>query len=566
MKRKGDGPVIRWILRRSRTQFAPMAVLLLVNMLLAFLAVAFALLCREILDSVGGASKELSRMLTFAGFLLGLILVQFLLQFISRSLLERIKGRLDISFKSSLFSSILRKSYGAVTGYHSGELLNRLVNDVTVVTDGITTLLPGLVSMITRLGSAFAALVVLDRMFAGIFLAGGLLLFFLTRLFRSMLKQLHKRVQEADGKVRSFLQEALANLLMLKAFSIEEKTQQKARQLQEDHFLARMKQRTVNVAANSGIGLLFEAGYLFSLVFCAYKLFLGTMTFGTLTAILQLVNQVQSPFVGLSGLMPKYYAALASAERIMEIEAMAEEGGGPETAADPTHAGMPDPSSIYDSLEAIVFSHVTFAYPGCPAVLRDVSFSIKRNEFLAVTGLSGIGKSTVLKLLLGVYPVGSGEVFFQTTGGRIPVSWQTRGLFAYVPQGNFMMSGTIRENLLFVRGDASEEELQQALRISCAADFVKALPDGLETCMNEKGGGLSEGQVQRLAIARAILSKAPILLLDEVTSALDEETEASLLKNLKALSDITCIIISHKKAAVDLCDKTLTIREGSVSI
>ena len=129
-----------------------------------------------------------------------------------------------------------------------------------------------------------------------------------------------------------------------------------------------------------------------------------------------------------------------------------------------------------------------------------------------------------------------------------------------------MMSGTIRENLLFVRGDATEEELQQALRISCAADFVKALPDGLETCMNEKGGGLSEGQVQRLAIARAILSKAPILLLDEVTSALDEETEASLLKNLKALSDITCIIISHKKAAVDLCDKTLTIREGSVSI
>ena len=565
MKRKGDGPTLRWIFRNSKKQFAPLAVLLLIQILLSVLTVLFALLCREILDSVSAPQKDLSRMLTFAGLLLGLVLFQFLLQLISRNMLERIKAKLEISLKSSLFSSILRKKYGEITGYHSGELLNRLVNDVVVVTDGITTILPGLVSMITKLASAFAALILLDKMFAVIFLVGGVLLFLLTRLFRSLLKRMHKQVQETDGKVRSFLQEALANLLMIKAFSIEQKAQKKADDLQQLHFAARMKQRTVNIFANSGIGLLFQAGYLFSLVFCAYKLFLGVMSFGTLTAILQLVNQVQSPFVNLSGLMPKYYAALASAERIMEIEEMPNES---EPCSFSNHGPTEklDARSFYSSLERVVFSHVSFSYPSSSPVLRDVSFSIERNEFLAVTGLSGIGKSTVLKLLLGVYPTDSGEIFFESAQGRVPVSWQTRELFAYVPQGNFIMSGTIRENLLFVKGDATEEELHWALRISCAQEFLQTLPDGLDTMMNEKGSGLSEGQIQRLAIARAVLSKAPILLLDEVTSALDEETEARLLRNLKELSDITCIIISHKKAAVDLCDKTLTIFNGSVSI
>lgn len=279
------------------------------------------------------------------------------------------------------------------------------------------------------------------------------------------------------------------------------------------------------------------------------------MTYGTVTAIIQLVNQVQSPFVSLSGIMPKYYTTIASAERIMELDDLPNE-----KEINKKEINVLD---TYKNLNSVEFENISFKYDR-DIILDNTSLSIKKGDFVAIMGISGIGKSTLLKLLLGVFNLNFGKIYLDTNNGKIPIDKNTRKLFSYVPQGNMLISGTIKDNITFINPDASDAEIEEAIRISCAKQFIDELPLGLETVIGEKGLGLSEGQVQRLAIARSLLADSPILLLDEATSALDEKTEKEFLTNLKALDNVTCIIVSHKKAALDICNKTIQIKNGKI--
>ena len=279
------------------------------------------------------------------------------------------------------------------------------------------------------------------------------------------------------------------------------------------------------------------------------------MTYGTVTAIIQLVNQVQSPFVSLSGIMPKYYTTIASAERIMELDDLPNE-----KEINKKEINVLD---TYKNLNSVEFENISFKYDR-DIILDNTSLSIKKGDFVAIMGISGIGKSTLLKLLLGVFNLNFGKIYLDTNNGKIPIDKNTRKLFSYVPQGNMLISGTIKDNITFINPDASDAEIEEAIRISCAKQFIDELPLGLETVIGEKGLGLSEGQVQRLAIARSLLANSPILLLDEATSALDEKTEKEFLTNLKALDNVTCIIVSHKKAALDICNKTIQIKNGKI--
>lgn len=279
------------------------------------------------------------------------------------------------------------------------------------------------------------------------------------------------------------------------------------------------------------------------------------MTYGTVTAIIQLVNQVQSPFVSLSGIMPKYYTTIASAERIMELDDLPNEKE--------INKKEIDVLDTYKNLNSVEFENISFKYDR-DIILDNTSLSIKKGDFVAIMGISGIGKSTLLKLLLGVFNLNFGKIYLDTNNGKIPIDKNTRRLFSYVPQGNMLISGTIKDNITFINPDASDAEIEEAIRISCAKQFIDELPLGLETVIGEKGLGLSEGQVQRLAIARSLLADSPILLLDEATSALDEKTEKEFLTNLKALDNVTCIIVSHKKAALDICNKTIQIKNGKI--
>ena len=222
-----------------------------------------------------------------------------------------------------------------------------------------------------------------------------------------------------------------------------------------------------------------------------------------------------------------------------------------------------DTIETYDKLQSISFKDISFKYDR-DIILDNTSLNIKKGDFVAIMGISGIGKSTLLKLLLGVFSVNGGSISLKLSDGEITVDRHTRKLFAYVPQGNMLLSGTIRDNLTFINSGATDEEIEKAIKISCAKQFIDELPLGLETVIGEKGMGLSEGQIQRLAIARSLLSKSPVLLLDEATSALDEETEKQFLMNLKQLENKTCIIVSHKKAALEICNKYVQIVDSKI--
>jgi ATP-binding cassette subfamily B protein len=329
--------------------------------------------------------------------------------------------------------------------------------------------------------------------------------------------------------------------------------EEKSEKLQQENFSVKMKRKNYAVVGHATYNFIFSAGYVFALIFGAVKLLNGIVGFGygDLSAILQLVNNVQVPFASLSGVMPKYYAMLSSAERLIEIENLEEE------KIDASFNAI----ETYKTLKGISFKGVTFAYDR-DLVLNGADFYANKGEIISIKGTSGIGKSTLIKLMLGVYDLSGGEIVLDTLGGEIPLNSQTRKMFSYVPQGNLIFSGSILDNVTFATREYNETQLKECIKASCA-EFIFDLPNGLDTIVGENGLGLSEGQVQRIAIARALLAKAPILLLDEATSALDEETEKRLLVNLKELNQTT-FIISHRKSAFSVSDKIIQIKNKKI--
>lgn len=296
--------------------------------------------------------------------------------------------------------------------------------------------------------------------------------------------------------------------------------------------------------------LVFTFGYYGALAWGALQISRGIITFGTLTAFLQILQQIKAPFRNVSGLIPQYYTMQASAERLMELEMMEDESF--ETIIE-------DVKTFSETLESLVVEDLTFGYDKDHKVLDHCSVNFKKGELTLLVGESGAGKSTLMKLLLDFMPYEKGHIYFKTTHGIIPLDAGSRSVFSYVPQGNMMMSGTIRDNLTFCHEGASDQDLQHACEVACIWDYIETLPLGLDTPLKERGDGLSMGQVQRLAIARAILDDAPILLLDECTASLDASTEQQVLKNLKALHTKTIICISHTNAAKAYCDAMLVM-------
>jgi ATP-binding cassette subfamily B protein len=342
---------------------------------------------------------------------------------------------------------------------------------------------------------------------------------------------------------------------VVKSFEAEDMVTDNAKKLQNDNYIIKRKRNTLSVISSSAFSFVFMLGYTFGLVWGAYNIVQGNITYGVLTEIVSLISQIQGPISGLTSLFPTYFAATASAERIMEIENLPNEKNVNEKI---------NVKETYNKLKFIVFDNITFSYDR-DIILDNTSLKIDKGDFVAIMGITGIGKSTLMKLLMSVFKLDSGSIYLDTVDkNKIYVDKSLRKMFAYVPQGNFLLSGTIRENITFVCPDATDEEIYKVLDLACARDFVDKLPQGLETKLGERGVGLSEGQVQRLAIARALLTEAPILLLDECTSALDEETEKLLLTNLKELKNKTCIIITHKKAALAICNKEVCIEDKKI--
>ena len=408
-------------------------------------------------------------------------------------------------------------------------------------------------------------MIVLDWRFACVLLPCGILLILLTYAFRKVLKRLHKQVQERDGKLRIFLQEHISSMMIIRSFAAEQQTEDDAITKMQAHKSARMKKNHFSNFCNIGFGIAMNGMYLFGVCYCGYGILLGTISYGTLTAITQLISQIQAPFANITGYLPRFYAMAASAERLMEIEDFRNDSENTALDIDTVKKyyanglrsfGLRNADFTYypavDSIKDLSKAHQ-------PIVLKNISIEIGKGEYVAFTGHSGCGKSTVLKLLMSIYKLDSGERFLTDTDGEKPLTPEWHRLFAYVPQGNQLMSGTIREVVAFAdKADMqSDERINRALRIACADDFIADLDGGIDTLLGERGTGLSEGQMQRIAIARAIFSDSPILLLDEATSALDSDTEKRLLQNLRSMTDKTVVIVTHRPAALEICDRVI---------
>lgn len=542
--------VIQWVTRRMRRRIPALALLTAASAGNSLFGVLFALGSKEVINCAVSGDKDalIHAVVIQALIVLGLLAMLTLQRFLNHWL----SAELDRDWKRDLTHKILHCDYARVADYHSGELINRLNNDVHAIDDGVLTILPSLATMATRLVAVVIVLFAMSPLITGAVLIAGVAIALLSNFARKYLRDLSKRVSAANGKVSGFLQEIFEKLMIVQAMNVEQEIELRSAGLLEERFALQKKRWKILLAANSAISVLGQVSGFAALVWCAFGIAEGTMTFGELTAVTQLVSQLQGPFVNFSSVLPKYIALIAAGERLMELEDACR-------VEDTTVTQ----SITYDRIQHIRAEELGFSY-GRDNVFSGCSFCLPKGAFAVIVGPSGIGKSTLLKLLLGIFAPSEGKLYFSGDSGAVPADRRTRALFAYVPQGNLLFSGTLRENLLLTKPDATQEEIDWAIYVSHMDAYLPQLPQGLDTLLGENAHGLSEGQAQRLSIARAVLSDAPILLLDEATSALDGESEAVVLQRIRQLKDKTCIAVTHRPGAVALADWKLEVTGGSI--
>ncbi len=558
---------------------------------LAGISVYYALLLRTVID----AAVAGDRTAFFSGIVRFVVLaaIQITLQAVNRWLRAKTNAVLDKRIKSRLYHALLTRDYASVAAVHSGEWMNRLTGDAGTVAGTVVSLIPNVVGMLVRLVGSLLVIAMLEPRFLYVILPAAALVVLVSAGFRNILRSMYLAIRESEGRLRVFLQESLTNLLVVRCYSAEKEMAGRAEERMDEAIATRMRRVRFSNFCNTGYTAVMRCVSVLVVAFCGYGILLGTMTYGTFTAISTLIGQAEGPISNLSGILPRYYAMMASVDRLLEAEGYAEE-------KEPSYDLTEIRRRYGEDFAGLSLEHLRFSYlppvkgkrGNMPIVLKDVSLEVAKGDYVALVGPSGCGKSTLLKLLMSLYPPDDGEcrvllneeatavsgstaegadrgkpaqaaavqdreIPVQSAAVQEPLDSRWRRLFAYVPQGNQLMTGTIREILAFSDEEAMrrDEELWQALRTACAEEFVVELEEGLDAELGERGAGLSEGQMQRLAIARAVFSDRPVLLLDECTSSLDAETEEKLLLNLRRMTDRTVLIVTHRKAALSICDK-----------
>lgn len=544
MKKEDNKATLKWIYARTKRFLPAVAVTSLISAFTAVSYVLLALITKRVLDI---ATKNAAGSLAAAGTaLFAVIAVQVILSACQSLLNAYVNGRLTLSLRSYLFTLICRKRYSQISRYHSGDILNRLTSDVDVVVSSSVSIIPSVVSTVAKITAGIGAMIFMNPIIAAVILVLGITVPAIGRAINKKYKYMHKECQRTEGKTRSFMQECFENIVVIKSFASEKPFVKRLTVFMEDNFRLKIKRTGISVLASICLYTFFTAGYYAVLLWGAGGLAAGTLTYGTLMAFLQLISQLRAPLQNVSGILPQYYSALASAERLIELEKTEDE-------KPPLEKESAD--RLKDNFESLDINGLCFGY-GREAVIENCSFKIEKNKITAVTGESGSGKSTLFKLILGLYSPTAGSI---TVNGKIPVDASVRGLFAYVPQGNMVLSGTVKDNITLCNPDVDEERLINAAKAAEIYDYISSLPDGFDTVLSERGAGLSEGQIQRISIARALLTEAPVLLLDEATSALDETTETRVLENIKAMSAKTVVFITHRNTSLKVCDRIIRV-------
>lgn len=521
----------------TKKQIPLIFLLCAISFLVSVCSVKFSLASKNVVDAAVSQADIFSAIIP----LIILLLVQLILNILYSFIFTVAHGKMLNNMRADFFKSVLRKDYYSISGFHSAELVNRITGDCSIVCESVFGIFPTVVSMLVTVVYGFIILYSLDKALAFFCVIAGPVIVLASALYRKKMKVLHKEARRYDGLLKSFMQECVRNLPIIKCFTAENKIGLHSDSIQTKLYGISIKRNILSVSATILLFIAMTSGYYIALAWSAYRLSLGLISFGTLVAVTNLVGQITEPFSSLSTLIPKFFSMAASFERLTELDSISEERTEIKTL--PT-------------VESVNIENICFSYDET-SVLDNFCLSVNRGEMVALYGESGIGKSTLLHLITGILHPHSGRIYVKTAEGEFDLDETTRSNFAYVPQRSMLISGTVAQNICFMK-DYDEKLMLRCAELACIGDFISALPDGFETLIGEDGEGLSGGQIQRLAIARALYYQADILLLDEATSAVDEETEQQILSNIKQLG-LTCVVVTHRSSAADVCHKAFKI-------
>lgn len=537
----------KWLFSYTKPYIPSLSVMLLFQIAASLLSLGMSLISKNIIDRAT-AGKGIAY--SIAAFVTVLIVSQTIT--ILTSLVSVvISEKFSFGIRRNVYEKILHTNWLSVSKYHTGDLMTRLTSDTDAVANGISGTIPSILILIVQLTSSFITLFVFDRFLALSSLLIAPVAFLASVILGKRLKKLQVKVQESESKYRSFIHESLSNIMIIKSFCDEEYSSEHLYELRNERLYWILKKNRMSLDTSSTINVGFQFAYILAFTWGALGISKGSITYGTMSLFLSLVGQVQAPLISLAQTIPKIVSILASAGRIIEIQDLPAEERPNQTI---------EQTSIGADLE-----HITFGYNE-DSIFEDTSLHINPGEFVAIVGESGIGKTTLIRLIMSFLNSDSGSISFFNSMGQTEKSTATsRHFISYVPQGNTLFSGTIADNVRMGNRNATEEEIIAALKASSAYDFVQNLPDGMNTVIGEKGHGVSEGQAQRISLARALVRNAPFLVLDEATASLDEKTELRVLEGIRSLTPKpTCILITHRRSVLNYCDKEIKIEDKKI--
>ncbi|MBH1939380.1 ABC transporter ATP-binding protein [Mobilitalea sibirica] len=539
--------IINWIARQARPYIKSLFIIFIMSFLLSLCGVGMVIASKELIDFA--ISGMLNQALISGLFLLGIVLIQVFMKAAVSMLSVRVSETMSNNMRERLFLQLTEVKWTEYNQYHSGDIMTRMTNDIGGIVSGIVEDLPEIITLGSGVCAAFITLLIYDPFLAIFALLLVPVAILLSQFIGKRYMKINIKAKEAESKYRSYLQECIEHMLVLKTFCHEKRSCRRLKELQDEKKRLYLKSNLTSVSAGSMMTGGYWVSYLIVFGWGAMRLAEGTTSFGTFTAFIQLVGQIQQPFMGLAQTLPQMFSMAASAKRVMKFEELSKD----------------DNNNLLDigiRIRNITFDDVSFEYKEGNPVLRNITTEINQGEIIGLIGASGEGKTTLIHLLMSLYKPNEGSI---SINHWYKTNISLRSMISYVPQGNTLLSGSISYNLSIGCPDATTDEQITALKEADAWEFVSKLPMGLDTIIGERGHGLSEGQSQRIAIARAFLRKSPILVLDEATSALDVDTEQRVMDSIINLQPRrTCIIITHRPSLLEYCHRIWKINEGKL--
>ena len=535
-------PVMKWIIDHTKPFLLSLLLLLLIDLAVSGIGIAMTLINRNIIDTAVAGGSFTNSIILYAAVLVVSLVVSAVVGIMSAVINERFAFGIRIR----VYGSVMQACWDKISKFHSGDIITRISSDVDIVARGIAEILPAIFSLGARFVMAFVTLAYFDIGIALFALILGPVTAIIGVIFGRKLKPLQEKIQQSESAYKSFMQESVANITVFKAFGAQQTAVDRLTQLRGERLKWVLKRQRVGAMSSTLFGLSFQAGYMAAFIYSTLQLSRQLITYGTMSVFITMVSQIQAPIVGLSKMLPQVVSIFTSARRVIEV------------------SGMPPEDMETDELKpgavGLDAKGISFAYAS-DEILDNASLRIEPGEFVSMMGSSGIGKTTFVRLVMSYLAPDKGTLeLFDGAGKRINLNAGARKYISYVPQGNTLISGRIIDNIRLGSPNISEDEIWELLRVVAVDEFVRSAPEGLYSVIGERGLGLSEGQAQRISIARALAKKTPLLILDEATSALDEETEIAVLRHLREhVSGITCLLITHRTSVLKFCNRCIRI-------